>query len=408
MATTDHVDGDRAGGRGATRRAFLGATLAAGAAVGLGTIGVRSALARDDAAPRRKLRVLVLGGTGQTGPHLVRILKDRGHTVTLFNRGNRSDELFPNVECIVGNRYPEIDPGLEPLRAEVGRGREWDVVMDSWPHIPRLVDATASLLEGSCGHYLFISSMSVYADNSVVGQDETAELQRVEDADAMEYTPQLFGAFKAACEDRVREHFPERHTIFRPGLIVGPRDFSFRGVYWPVRVRDGGTVLAPGDGTTPVQMIDGRDLAAFEARCMEQRSFGVFNVVGPAPANAMTMRDYLRACREGAGSDARFEWVDAAFLAQQGVGPWMQMPCWVPAEGAYAGFGSRSAARAIAAGLTFRPPAETARDTLAWWDALEEDERASLAGRAGITREKEAEVLGAWAERGGDDGEPGG
>jgi 2'-hydroxyisoflavone reductase len=380
-----------------TRREFLKTLSLTGLAVGVAGIGMPSAaLARTGGAAASPLKVLVLGGTGQTGPHLVRELRERGHTVTLFNRGNRSAELFPDVECIVGDRALDQPDGLDALAAEVAAGRTWDTCIDIWPHIPKIVENTAVLLKDSVGHFLYVSSMSAYADNSQRGMDETAAVSEAPDADEMEFTGELFGPFKAECEKRVQRIYPDNHTIFRPGLIIGPRDFSFRGVYWPVRVRRGGEVLAPGNGYDRIQNIDGRDLTAFQARCMERRTGGVFNVVGPHPRTPLTMKRLLETCREVSGSDARFVWADADFLAEQGVGPWMNMPNWIPADGEYAGFAYRSVDRAIAAGLTFRPLAETMADTLAWYDGLTDERRDGISQRAGLPAEREAEVLAAW------------
>ncbi|MEZ4387735.1 MAG: NAD-dependent epimerase/dehydratase family protein [Candidatus Krumholzibacteriia bacterium] len=380
-----------------TRRAFLKTLTLAGAAVGLGGLG--SPFTRHMGAARaadHALTVLVLGGTGQTGPHLVADLLDRGHTVTLFNRGRRSEDLFPDVECLVGDRQADSTEGLAALQQAVAAGRAWDVCIDIWPHIPKIVENTAALLQSNVGRYMFVSSLSAYADHSQPDQDETAPVSEAPDADTTEFTMDLFGPFKAECENRVRRYYPDNHTIVRPGLIVGPRDFSFRGGYWPVRVRRGGEVLAPGSGDDRIQLIDGRDLTRFEVLCMEQGTGGTFNVVGPAPDHPLTMRTLLETCRAATGADARFIWADAAFLEEQGVGPWMDMPCWIPATGEYAGFGSRNVDRAVAAGLRFRPLADTVRDTLAWYDGLTAEQRDGVTGRAGLAPEREAEVLAAW------------
>ncbi|MBE0565058.1 MAG: twin-arginine translocation signal domain-containing protein [Krumholzibacteria bacterium] len=380
-----------------TRREFLRTAALTGAAVGLS--GVASPLVgwarAADAAPDR-LKVLILGGTGQTGPHLVQALLDRGHAVTLFNRGNRSDELFPGVECLVGDRDPEAADGLKALEEVLAGGRTWDLAIDIWPHIPKIVERTAVLLQPAVGHFMYVSSISVYTDFSQPGGDETTPVGEAPNADELEYTGELFGPFKAECENRVRRIYPDNHTIFRPGLIVGPRDFSFRGGYWPVRVRKGGEVLAPGDGSDPIQIIDGRDLTAFQVRCMERRTGGTFNVTGPHPEQPLTMKGLLESCKEATGSDATFVWADNAFLEEQEIGAWMDMPCWIPAEGDYAGFGSRGIGRAVAAGLTFRPLVDTVRDTLAWYDELPEDRREGVTKRAGLSAEREAAALAAW------------
>ncbi len=391
-----------------SRREFIGIAAGAGAAIGLG--GATSATA---AASRRasqdipgRLKILVLGGTGQTGPHFVSKALAHGHDVTLFNRGNRSDELFPGVECIVGDRMAE--GGLDALQKEIDAGRKWDVVFDIWPHIPKVVEATAELLKNNTKRYMYVSSVSVYVDSSQPNQDENAEVGAAPDADDMEFDFSLFGPFKAECENRVRRIYPgPRHTVFRPGLIVGPRDFSFRGGYWPVRVRDGGEVLAPGDGETRIQIIDARDLVAFQLLAMEQNVAGTFNVTGPHPHNPLTMKRYLETCERVSESDAEFTWAPAEFLSAHGVQPWMNMPCWLPAEGEYAGFGTRSIAKAVAAGLTFRPLSETVEDTLTWFDGLSEEGRQGVRQRAGVPAEREKEVLAAFHEwmREQDDGD---
>lgn len=384
---------------GTTRRDFLRYTALTGTALGLAGLVPwgRGAWAGEPGAAAAPLKVLILGGTGQTGPHLIEELRRRGHTVTMFNRGTRSEELFPDVECLIGDRQPEPGDGLKALEAEIAGGRRWDICIDIWPQIPRIVENTAVLLKGHVGHYMFVSSISVYVDFATPGADEDYPVGQAPDADTTEYTDELFGPFKAECENRVRKHYPDNHTIFRPGLIVGPRDASFRGGYWPVRVRRGGEVLAPGDGSTAIQIIDGRDLTAFEVLCMERRTGGTFDVTGPNPATPLTMRGYLETCRQAGGSDAVFTWADNAFLGEHGVGPWRDMPCWLPEEEAdYAGFGKRSLARAMAAGLAHRPLVDTVRDTLAWYDGLPDDRREAVTKRAGLAPEKEAEVLKAW------------
>jgi 2'-hydroxyisoflavone reductase len=379
-----------------TRRQFLQTVSLAGIALGVGIPGsplARRAWSQDD--PPRKLKVLVLGGTGQTGPHLVRALLDAGHEVTLFNRGNRSDDLFPGVECLLGDRTPDAGEGLATLQAAIAAGRTWDVCIDIWPQIPRIVENTAVLLQKNVGHYMFVSSMSVYADDLQPNQDETAAVLTLPEADTTEYTDELFGNFKTECENRVRKYYPQNHTIYRPGLIVGPRDFSFRGGYWPTRVRRGGEVLAPGDGQARVQFVDGRDLAAFEVVCMERGTHGTFNVVGPHPRDPLTMQRYLETCREVSGSQATFVWVEEKFLEDHEVAAWSNLPCWLP-PAEYAGFSSRRVDKALAAGLTFLPLADTVRGTLSWYDSLTPEQRDRVTPRAGLTAEKEQQVLAAW------------
>ncbi len=386
-----------------TRRGFLGAAITASAAAGLSSRAIAASLTHPDptkASMPSKLKILVLGGTGQTGPHFVRRAIAHGHDVTLFNRGNRNDELFPGVEEIVGDRFPDRDKGLSALEAEVKNGRTWDVVLDVWPHLPFLVSATAELLKDNAERYMYVSSISAYADHSVRNADETAEVLTAPDADNTEFNMSLYGNFKAECENRVRAHFPgDRHTVYRPGLIVGPRDSSFRGGYWPVRVRKGGRVLAPSDGSDQVQMIDARDLTEFQLHCMERGHHGTYNVTGPHPRHPLTMKRMLEACKRVSESDAEFTWASAEFLEEQNIGAWMQMPCWIPAGGEYDGFGYRSIDKAIAAGLCIRPLAETIEDTLQWFDSLDDDDKAGIQQRAGIDEATETRVLEAWDAR---------
>jgi len=285
---------------------------------------------------------------------------------------------------------------LDALKAEIHKGRTWDICIDIWPHIPKIVETTAVLLKNNVGHFMYVSSLSAYADHSLPNMDETAAVSEAPEADTTEFTMALFGPFKAECENRVRREYPDNHTIYRPGLIVGPRDSSFRGGYWPTRVRRGGEVLAPGSGYERIQFIDGRDLTAFQVGCMEQLHVGTFNVVGPHPKTPLTMLRLLQNCKEVSGSDAEFIWADNAFLQEQGVGPWMNMPCWIPAEGEYAGFGSRSNAKALAGGLVFRSVSDTVRDTLTWYDGLSQEQQEKINVRAGLSAERESEVLMAW------------
>lgn len=391
-----------------SRRTFLQtASIGLGGAFALSPLahaqsGEKSDLQFTSHGVPQRLKILVLGGTGQTGPHFVRRARAHGHEITLFNRGNRSAEMFPDIECIIGDRAPEKADGLDALKDAVKEGRTWDVVIDIWPHIPKIVEATAELLKKSTKRYMFVSSLSVYADNAEKYQDETSAVGEAPDADNTEFNWELFGPFKAECENRVRRIYPNAHTIYRPGLIIGPRDFSFRGGYWPVRIRQGGEVLAPGDGTTLIQNIDARDLVAFELICMERVINGTFNVVGPHPNHPMTMKRLLETCKQVSNSDSEFTWVPGDFLAANGVGPWMQMPNWLPTDGEYAGFGTRKVDKAVVAGLTFRPLSETIEDTLQWYDSLTDERRDGLHKRAGISAEKEAEVLQAWKEKVGE------
>jgi 2'-hydroxyisoflavone reductase len=299
--------------------------------------------------------------------------------VTLFNRGETNPELFPELEKLRGDR----DGDLSALE-----GREWDAVIDPSGFVPRVVRASAELLRGSVGHYVFVSSGSVYAEPYVPGYDESAPTVELEDP-ASEDVMQDYGALKAACEEVVREVFPDVHTNVRAGLIVGPHDGSGRYTYWPLRASLGGAVLAPGPPDRLTQFIDVRDLGGWMVDACERRHTGTFNATGEPVALATA----LETC--GISEPV---WVDEDFLLEQSVGPWMELPLWV--AGDEAAFLQMSLAKAVASGLAFRPLEETARDTLAWAREV----GAGLVtetpyGTAGLDPAREADLLQAWAAR---------
>lgn len=380
-----------------TRRDVL--KLAGAGAVGL---GLRPALAAagdargvPPAAAPKPLRILILGGTGFTGPHQVRYALARGHEVTLFNRGRRPREWPAPVEELVGDR------NTGDLKALAGR--EWDVCIDNPTTLPFWVRDAGQVLKGKVGHYVFISTLSVYVSEKEPGRDETAPRAPYKGKDAMKETSEtlradveaLFGPLKALSEDEAEIWFPGITTVIRPGLIVGPGDESDRFTYWPVRLDRGGDVLAPGDGHDPVQLVDARDLAEWTIRVAESRTLGTFNAMGPA--HELTMGDMLCGIRAATTAGATLHWVPAEFLERQKVSPWGDMPVWVPGAGDTAGFARRRNARAVAAGLAFRPLAATALDTLAWFRSLAPDRQAQL--RAGIRPDREKQVLEAWKAR---------
>ena len=234
--------------------------------------------------------------------------------------------------------------------------------------------------------YLFVSSRSVYADHSVPGLDETAALAELPPgAPSDEITGESYGPLKVACERAVQDAFAGRAVILRPGLIVGPHDPTGRFTYWPSRVAEGGDVLAPAPPDQAVQLIDARDLAAFALALVERGAEGTFDVV--TPAGMLTLGGVLDACREACGSEAAPVWVDERFLLDHAVEPWTELPLWTPGED-FAGFQRSDTSRAVAAGLTVRPIAETAADTLAWAATAAPDPGAAM------TREREADAPG--------------
>jgi 2'-hydroxyisoflavone reductase len=332
------------------------------------------------------MKLLILGGTRFLGRHLVDAALAHGHEVTTFTRGEHDDVLPDGVERLRGNR----DGGLSALE-----GRRWDAVIDTSGYVPRVVRAGAELLAGAVDRYTFISSISVYRDHATtVGIDESAPVGTLPDPSVEEVTGEAYGPLKALCEDEVRRVFGASAFVVRPGLIVGPYDPTNRFTYWPHRIAQGGEVLAPGRPGVPAQFIDARDLAGWTVRLVESGTGGAYNATGPD--RTLTMGEVLETAREVSGGDARFTWVDDAFLQREDVGPWMELPLWLP-EAEAPGFATVNCARAFAAGLTFRPLAETVRDTLTW----RATQPADATWPAGLKREREAELLERWhAEQG--------
>ncbi len=378
----------------ATRRTFLKTSALAGGALGLADPLDLAARAVVQPPTGKPLRILVLGGTGFIGPHQVRYAVARGHQVTLFNRGRTNPGLFKGMTGIeerIGDRAPK------PGHYEALATGEWDVVIDNPTTRPRWVREAAAAVKGRAGHYVFISTISTYAANDTPGADEAAALAttttpEVEDGPAY---PRLYGPLKALAEREAEKAFPGRTTIIRPGLVVGVGDATDRFTYWPVRVTRGGEVLAP-PADHPVQFIDARDLSEWVIRCCEQKIYGVFNATGPA--SRFTVRQMLEGTRAALGATAAFTHVTSAFLAAQTVNPWSDLPVWVPPDGVTAGFTQRSIAKALAAGLTFRPFADTVKATMDFYQQQTEERKAQL--RAGLTAEREAAVLAAWKARG--------
>jgi 2'-hydroxyisoflavone reductase len=319
------------------------------------------------------MRILVLGGTKFLGRHVVDAALDRGHQVTLFNRGQTKPELFPDVEKLHGDR----DGDLAALE-----GRTFDAVVDTSGYVPRIVRETMDAL-GDVGHYTFVSSISVYADLSTPPTESSALLELQEPTEEWQ---EAYGELKVLCEDAVRERFPDAF-IPRPGLIVGPWDPTGRFTYWPSRLAAGGRVLAPLPADADAQVIDARDLAEWFVGAAETGLAGTFNAVGPV----MTRERVIETCRTVAGTDSELVWVEPDFLNEQGVGEWMELPLWLYDE-KYRGMLSVDAAPAFAAGLRTRPLEETVRDTLTW--ALGGE--APIEPPAGLDREKEQVVLDAW------------
>ena len=376
-----------------TRRDLFKLGALAAAAAALPSFASAASEAKPVAKAAKPLNILILGGTGFTGPFQVDYALKRGHKVTLFNRGKRPSPEWPAaVEQLHGDRNTGDLSAL--------KGRKWDVCIDNPTSLPFWVRDAGQVLKGNVGHYLFISTISVYADGSKPGINENSPLAQYKGKDAMAETQQtlradienLYGPLKALSEAEAHKQFGKNVTIVRPGYIVGPRDETDRFTYWPHRVAQGGEILVPGDGNDPIQIIDGRDLGEWMIRLAEAKTTGVFNACGPD--YTLSMDAMLHGCQAVTGGGMRLTHVSPAFLEEQQVG----LPIWVPSkDNEYAGYGSVSNARAIATGLTFRPLATTVQDLLAWFRSLPAERQAKL--NAGITREKEAELLKAWHAR---------
>jgi 2'-hydroxyisoflavone reductase len=370
-----------------TRRQFIKLSAATGGALVFGTRSI-TLLAKEAVKP---LRILILGGTGFTGPYQVRYALGRGHTVTTFNRGKTHPGELPNeVEQLIGDRNGQLG---------ALKNRQWDVVIDNPTTLPAWVRDAAQILKGSVERYVFISTISVYSEVKT-GPGETAPMEKYEGADPYKETLvamkaggyKTYGPLKVLSEREAEKWFPGKTLIIRPGLIVGPRDETDRFTYWPVRIDRGGEVLAPGSPNDPVQFIDARDLAEWTIRMVENRETGIYNATGPAkPLGIGGMLDEIKVALK---SNATFMWVTEDFLTQQKVQPWSDMPVWTGKE---SGLARAKIDRALSKGLTFRPLAETSRDTLAWFKSQARDRQAKL--RAGVAPEREAEVLTAWKKQ---------
>lgn len=322
------------------------------------------------------MKLLVFGGTQFVGRHIVDAALSRGHRTTIFHRGKTNPGLFPAAAEILGDR----DGGLDSLS-----GGSWDAVIDVNGYVPRVVRDSTRLLSGEVERYVFISTLSVLADPSDPGQDESAPRAAFDQVSTEEITKDTYGPLKAACEAVVEAEAGDRAVILRPGFIVGPWDHTGRFNYWLRRAGEGGDVLAPGGPKTPVQFIDARDLAAFVLRAVETRKAGTYHTVGPA--ERWTWGRLFEECKNVTGSDTRITWVGEDFLEARGVGPG-ELPMWF--RGAE-GLAQTNCAKAVAEGLTFRPVSDTIRDTLAW---------DSLHGRSdvGLSADRERELLAAWNE----------
>lgn len=341
----------------------------------------------------RPLRILILGGTNYLGPAIVSRALDQGHQLTLFNRGITNPELFPDLEKLQGDRAIET----ENLAALEGN-RKWDMVIDTWPADPRMVGRTALLLKDRTKAYAFVSSIAVYKDKTIEGITETAPLHEV-----AAFTPGMsYYQSKVLCEAEVREVFPDTHIIVRPPGIFGKRDESWSLVYWLWRIRAGGKVLAPGDGTDPVQWIDVRDVGNFVLLALSTGQYGIYNTIGPE--KPMLFKDFLERINTHFGNPAELVWVSNTFIEQHELRPVVDIPIWEP-KTRRPGRHTMSSKKALQAGMTLLPINETFESALQWYDQV----KSPIADPGldknrpfnGITRARELELLALW-ENGGE------
>jgi len=366
------------------RRQILKVSALSGAALATGLAPKTSTAADKQELTGNPLRILILGGTGFIGPHMVSEALRRGHDVTLFNRGRTNNQLFPDLVTLIGDRNNDLDSL---------KGKRWDVVIDNSGYVPRHVADSARLLAPSASHYVYVSTISVYA-SLADPIDEDAPLAWIEDESLEEVTNATYGPLKALCEKRAAREFGEdRLAILRPTYICGPGDRTDRYTYWPARTLQGGEMIWPGTPADKIQIIDVRDLANFTIDVCENRTAGTFNTV--TPAGSFNMGNLLEDCLAVTAAETTPVWVDYDFIQSQETGEGNAFPIWSPPLREYAGSAEVSGERAVAQGLRNRPTRETARDTVTWWKTLPEERTAKM--RAGLSPEIEARLIEAWA-----------
>lgn len=370
------------------RRRFLQTSLLGTAAVAAGGVPRVLAEGREPKKASDTFSILVLGGTGFIGPHMVREALRRGHVVSLFNRGKTNKTLFPDLELLVGDRNDKL---------HALKGRKWDAVVDNSGYVPRHVADSARLLSPAVSHYLFISSISAYASFAKPNHEDSP-LATMPDETVEEVTGETYGPMKALCEQRAKAEIGEdRLTILRPTYVCGPGDHTDRFSYWPVRTMKGGEMLWPGAPDGKIQIIDVRDLANFVVDALEQHITGTYNTV--TPAGSYSMGNLLADSMAVTGVEVSPIWVSAEFIEEQKLGEDRSLPIWSPATGEYAAVPLVNGERAAAKGLRNRPVRETARDLLSWWKTLPLERTQNV--RAGLSAEREAELLALWHKQNG-------
>lgn len=323
------------------------------------------------------MKILIIGGTQFVGRALSQAALDNGHDLTLFHRGQTNADLFPEAQHILGDR----DGDLANLGDET-----WDVVIDTCGYFPRVVTEAATYLQDKVKRYVFISTISVYESTTDIGITEDAELTGIDDPTTEEVTGETYGGLKVLCEQAAEAAMPGRVLQIRPGFIVGPHDHTVRFPYWMWRVNEGGEMLAPGSPDMHTQFVDARDLAEFIIHMVEQEATGIYHVTGPD--RHMTWGKVLKTCKNTFNADVTFTWADEAFLSEHAKPG--ELPMWVPTEAGQAMM-QVDVSKAVNAGLTFRPLAETVQDTLNWI----QEHNVDVHARGALTPEREAELLAA-------------
>ena len=355
------------------RRDFIRIAAGTAGALGLCASGLGAATRRPS---RTALDILILGGTGFIGPHQVNGALERGHNVTIFNRGRRGGVYGDRVEELIGNRDPKVDAGLSVLEGD----REWDVVIDNSGYVPRHVRASAELLKGRCRRYLYISTVAVYdVDSAVDSFAENGPLAPLADKSVEEVTWETYGPLKAECDRIVREVLGEAATVVRPAYILGPGDTTDRFTYWVERINKGGDVLGPSQRALSVQGVDVRDLTDFVFHAVENDIPGDFNAAGPP----YSREGMLWAIRGTTLEPVRFHWATPELVEEMELS--MPMMDW--GRDRPVSFGNEAS---IAAGMSYRPIAHTVVDTHVWWNEQPAERRENPRGWMSPEQEQEA------------------
>jgi 2'-hydroxyisoflavone reductase len=335
------------------------------------------------------MRILIMGGTAFVGRHIAQSAIDGGHEVTLFHRGKTGADLFPQATHLTGDRD---DREGDARLAALGQGG-WDAVIDVSAYVPRHVRELAAALDGRGGHYLFISSASVYKTPVAAGFTEDAPLAELDDPATEEITIDTYGGLKVACERAATELFGAGgRTVVRPTYVVGPHDYSYRFTYWVERLARGGEVLAPGDPADPIQVIDARDMGSWIIDLVAAPVSGVFHAVSPAPP--FGFGDMLEAiAARVAPAGTKLTWVDSEFLLAEGVTD-ESLPLWPGADDSR-DINAADPAAAYAAGLAPRPLG----DTVAGVHAAQSQWPVKQPPKIGIPADREAGLLARWTGR---------